>query len=198
MKKILLWLNNKIIIGYVILILALLLYSFNLKNRLTNLKKEYFFAQNQFEIVHQNNSLRNEFEGKYVWDISSIEVDHYKDHLKSFDINGEHLFLAVNIIDCYSCFSFHVNNILELIDIGVPLIAYTPRLSDIIKSHIHMAHIIPITQNYSYTDAIFKYNFTVSLIDKNGRIIYANLGDQRNYDESKVFYNRLSSWFEKM
>jgi len=103
--------------------------------------------------------------------------------------------LSASLIDCFSCFEFHINHIKDISEEDVPVIIYSPGLSEFIASYLNNTQMVSI-ENDEYESPLLSYGLLISYVDYNGKILFTDVADPTNYDKSEHFYNRLERFLK--
>lgn len=135
---------------------------------------------------------RSRLEGKELYKLLDIPKDKILSVLNSND-KEYNIFVVLDSIDCFSCFQFHINNINELSKKNIPVLTYSIRHSDYLKNSLHKSINLSF-KNGQKNKIIDNINMVILLINKKGKIIYADVADKTNYKKSKIFYHKINNF----
>lgn len=130
--------------------------------------------------------------GYYLWDVIQSSQNEIAPLINN---NRGLLLVSASVIDCFSCFEFHINHIKDISENAVPVIVYSPGLSEFIASYINNAQVVYV-DNDEYDSPLLSYGLLISYVDYNGKILLTDVADPTNYDKSEHFYNRLERFLK--
>jgi len=175
-------------IGYAIILVTLAVYTIMLKSNYPTIELTHNEALPRLSSFENDLMAKVSTEGYFIWDILKM-ADKNKNHILSETKKGS-ILISAGIINCFSCFEFHIEHINKLIDKGITTIIYSPTLAELISSHLKDENPL-IIEIDEYASSLLSYGMVISYVDNNGIIQYSDVADPTNYDKSEHFYNRL-------
>lgn len=175
-------------IGYAIMLVTLSVYTIMLKSNYPKVELTNNEASSRLSSFENDLIAKASTEGYFITDILNMDYKE-ENHILSDSKKGS-ILISAGIIDCFSCFEFHIEHINALIDMGITTIIYSPTLAELISSHLKDENpLIIVTDENPFS--LLSYGMVISYVDTNGIIQYSDVADPANYDKSKHFYNRL-------
>ena len=157
----------------------------------TKLKMQIKDSQILIESFTKDLNSRAMLEGKELYKLLDMPKDKILSVLNSN--NKEYnIVVVLDSIDCFSCFQFHINNINELSKENIPVLTYSIRHSEFLKNSLHKSFNLSFKEGQK-NKIIDNSNMVILMINKEGKIIYADVADKTNYLKSKIFYIKIKN-----
>ena len=137
-------------------------------------------------------SLGHSVEGLDIWDISTITSEIFNHSLKVNNIKSEFIFLiAIDSINCMTCYDFHSEYWAEIVK-KIPTLVYTKSLFKFVKSGNKYANFFELKTKKQMQINQKNRNFLCLLLSRDGRILYSDISELKNFKRSEMFYSVIN------